>query len=122
MKINFKTVDKYISSFPEDIQEILKELRALVKEISPEAEEGISYGMPAYKLNKKPLVYFAAYKSQIGFYPTPSGTEKFEKELSKYKTSKGTAQFKLNEPIPYGLVKKIIEFRVKENEAKSIES
>ena len=71
--------------------------------------------MPAYKLNGKPLAYFAAYEKHIGFYPTPSGTAKFTKELSKYKSGKGSVQFQLDEPIPFGLIEKIVEFRVKEN-------
>lgn len=110
----YKTVDAYIQSFPEDTQKILEKLRQIVKTAAPEAEECISYGMPAYKYNG-PLVYFAAYTKHIGFYPVPSGIESFRKELAPYIKGKGTVQFPLNQPIPYGLVKEVVQFRVKEN-------
>jgi uncharacterized protein YdhG (YjbR/CyaY superfamily) len=109
-------VDKYILGFPEEVQEIMQQLRKLVKHIAPEAEEGIAYGMPAYKMNKRPLIYFAAYKQHIGFYATPSGHSKFTKELSKYKQGKGSVQFPLDEPMPYKLIERIVKFRVEENE------
>lgn len=110
-----KTVDEYIRAFPKSVQVSLKKIREMIKKISPEAVESMGYGMPAYKLNGKPLVYFGAYEKHIGFYPTPSGTIKFKKELSKYKSGKGSAQFQLDEPIPFDLIQKIVEFRVKEN-------
>lgn len=81
----------------------------------PDAEESISYGMPAYKLNGKALVYFAAFKNHIGFYATPSGHSEFTMELSKYKQGKGSVQFPLDKPLPSGLITKIVKFRVKEN-------
>ncbi len=109
------TVNEYIKSFPKSTQVLLKEVRAVIKETAPEAEEFIGYGMPAYKLNKKPLVYFAAYEKHIGFYATPNGHEKFAKELSKYKQGKGSVQFPINAPMPLTLIKKIVVFRVKEN-------
>ena len=88
-------------------------------ESAPEAEEAISYGMPAFKLHGKSLVYFAAWRSHVGFYPSgPSAIEGFKKELSPYKQSKGTIQFRLDKPIPFDLVRKIVKFRVKENESK----
>ncbi len=107
-------VDEYIKSFPENIQEKLKEIRNLVKKIAPNTTETISYGMPTFKLNGKNLVHFAGYKSHIGFYPTPSALTNFEKELSNYKTSKGTAQFKLDEDLPAKLIEKMVQFRIKE--------
>ena len=110
-----KTVDEYIKIFPKDIQLSLKKIREIVRKIAPDAVESISYGMPAFKLNGKPLVYFAAHEKHIGFYPTPSGTTKFKKELSVYKSGKGSSQFPIGEPIPFGLIQKIVEFRVKEN-------
>jgi uncharacterized protein YdhG (YjbR/CyaY superfamily) len=110
----FETIDEYIETFPEDIQDILKKMRKVIQEATPEAEETISYGMPTFKLNGN-LVHFAAYKNHIGFYPTPSGIEAFKEEISGYKSSKGAVQFPLDKPIPYDLVVKMVIFRVKEN-------
>jgi len=109
------SVEEYIKSFPKSTQVLLKQVRAVIKEIAPEAEELLAYGMPGYKLNKKPLVYFAGYEKHIGFYATPNGHEKFAKELSKYKQGKGSVQFPIEEPMPLALIKKIVVFRVKEN-------
>ena len=109
------TTDEYITGFPEDIQLILNQVRAIIKEATPEAEESIAYGMPAYKLKGKPLVYFAGFKNHIGFYATPSGHAEFAKELSKYKQGKGSVQFPLDQPIPYELIAQIVAFRVFEN-------
>lgn len=116
MKVDFKSVDVYIETFPEDIQSILKNIRKTITDNAPKAVESVSYGMPAYKLNGKPLVYFAAFKNHIGFYATPSGHSEFSKELSVYKQGKGSVQFQLNEAIPYDLIKRIVEFRVTENQ------
>lgn len=112
-------IDKYISGFPAYVQEVLKRIRTVIKNAAPEAEESMAYGMPAYKTHGKPLVYFAGYKNHIGFYATPSGHEEFEKDLSKYKQGKGSAQFPLDQPMPYDLIKRIVEFRVKENSDKA---
>ncbi len=115
MKTTFTNVDQYIQEFEEETQERLIALRKLIRETSPEAVESISYGMPAYKVNGKPLVYFAGYKSHIGFYATPTGHKAFEKELSKYKQGKGSVQFPLNEPLPVKLITEIVLFRLAEN-------
>ena len=117
MNTQFKTMDEYINAFPEDIQIILEKMRQTIRKAAPEAIEVISYRMPGFKLNGS-LVWFAALKNHIGFYPTSSGIETFKNELSPYKTSKGTVQFPLDKPIPYDLVEKIVLFRVKENLAK----
>jgi uncharacterized protein YdhG (YjbR/CyaY superfamily) len=109
-----ETIDEYISSFPINIQNILEKLRKIIKESAPEAEETISYGMPTFKLNGN-LVHFAAHQNHIGFYPTPSGIETFKKELTHYKSAKGSVQFPIDKPIPYELIKKIVIFRAKEN-------
>jgi len=114
IKKEFSTIDEYIASFPKEIQEILSSIRKEIKSSAPNATETISYKMPAFRLNGI-LVYFAAHKNHIGFYPTPSAITKFSKELSNYKFSKGAIKFPLNEPIPLELIKKIVEFRVKEN-------
>ncbi|MGE5393851.1 MAG: iron chaperone [Candidatus Saccharibacteria bacterium] len=109
-----KDTDEYILQFPAEVQVKLQELRAVIKQAAPEAEETISYAMPAYK-QKGIVVYFAGHKNHIGFYPAASGVVNFEKELSGYTTSKGTVQFQLNKPLPLELIKKIVEFRVAEN-------
>ena len=108
-------VEIYIKSFPEEVQEKLLEIRKIIFSAAPEAKEKISYGMPGFFLNSKPLVYFAAYKNHIGFYATPNGHEKFAKELSVYKQGKGSVQFPLNKEIPLDLIRRIVEFR-KENQ------
>jgi uncharacterized protein YdhG (YjbR/CyaY superfamily) len=110
----FNTIDEYILFFPDDIQDILRELRQVIKDAAPEAVEKISYQMPTFYLHGN-LVHFAAYKNHIGFYPTPSGIEAFKTELSIYKGAKGSVQFPINKPIPHDLIKKIVAFRVKEN-------
>lgn len=114
-----QTIDEYIAGFPGDVQEILEELRATIKKVAPKAEETISYGMPTFKLNGTYLIYFAAFKNHIGLYPTPGGIEEFKKELSVYKNGKGSVQFPLDEPMPLGLIRKIVKFRVQENLAKA---
>ncbi len=108
------TIDKYIENSPVDVQEILQKIRQAIHEAAPEALEKISYQMPAFYLRGN-LVYFAACKNHIGFYPTASGIEEFKEELSSYKSSKGAVQFPFSQPIPYELIKKIVLFRVKEN-------
>lgn len=108
-------IDSYILQFPAETQVILTKIRKLIKENAPGAEEMIAYGMPAYKLSKKPLVYFAAYKTHIGFYATPSGHFAFKDELSVYKQGKGSVQFPLHKPIPYDLIENIVKFRVEES-------
>ncbi|MDH2917481.1 MAG: DUF1801 domain-containing protein [Gallionella sp.] len=107
-------IDEYIATFPHEVQAILQKLRQTICKAAPDATEKISYQMPTFYLNGN-LVHFAAYKNHIGFYPAPSGIVAFQDELKKYKTSKGAIQFPIDAPIPQALVKKIVEFRVKEN-------
>jgi uncharacterized protein YdhG (YjbR/CyaY superfamily) len=114
-KNQFRTIDEYIKTFPNDVQSILEKMRQTIKKAAPEAVEAISYQMPTFKLNGKNLVHFAAFKNHIGFYPIPSGIEAFKKELSSYKQGKGSVQFPIDKPIPYDLVEKIVNYRVKEN-------
>jgi uncharacterized protein YdhG (YjbR/CyaY superfamily) len=120
-----KSIDEYITSFPEEVQKKLQALRAAIKAAAPEAEETISYQIPAFTL-KGNLVYFAAYKNHIGFYPTSSGIQAFKQELSIYESSKGTVKFPVGKPLPLDLISKIVRFRVAENlkraEEKSRES
>src|SRR2546426_1510767 len=114
-KKHFKTIDEYIKASPTDVQGILQSLRLTIREAAPEAVETISYQMPTFKLNGRGLVYFAAFKNHIGFYPIPSGVEALEKELSPYKQGKGSVQFPIDQPVPYDLVRRIVTFRVNEN-------
>jgi uncharacterized protein YdhG (YjbR/CyaY superfamily) len=111
-----KNMDDYIRQFPEKQQAALEQIRKTIKAAAPDAEEVISYQMPAYKQNGM-LVYFAGYENHIGFYPTPSGIEAFKKELAVYKGAKGSVQFPIDKLLPLGLIKKIVQFRVKENAA-----
>ena len=113
-KTQFKTIDEYIEMFPPDVQERLEQLRQTIKAAAPDAEEAISYQMPTFKLHGN-LAHFAAFKNHIGFYPAPSGIEEFAEELAPYLVSKGTIRFPNNQPIPFDLVSRIVQFRVKEN-------
>ncbi|MGZ5134933.1 MAG: iron chaperone [Flavitalea sp.] len=115
-KIN--STEEYIESFPENIQKLLTQMRSTIIKAAPEAEEVISYGMPGFRLGGM-LVFFAAYPNHIGFYPTPSGIDKFKKELATYKGAKGSVQFPIDQQLPLGLITKIVKFRVKENLEKS---
>ncbi len=117
-KITYESIDEYILQFSPEVQEILKMLRKVIKESAPDAEEKISYQMPTFALHGN-LVHFAAYKNHIGFYPTPSGIDAFKRELSEYKGAKGSVQFPLEKPLPYGLISDIVKFRVAENIKKS---
>jgi uncharacterized protein YdhG (YjbR/CyaY superfamily) len=120
MDTNFKNIDEYIASFPPETSEILEKIRMTIKEAAPEAMEVISYQMPAYKL-KGILVYFAAFKNHISFFPTASAVEVFKEELTEYKCSKGTIQFAKGQTIPYDLISKIVKFRVAENLQPSVQ-
>lgn len=109
-----KNMDEYIAGFPPDVQAILQEVRATIRKAAPQAKETISYQMPTFTLNGN-LVHFAGFKNHIGFYPVPSGIEAFKDDLSGYVQGKGSVQFPLDKPIPYDLIRRIVEFRVKEN-------
>ena len=112
--MSIKNIDDYIAAFPKDTQTVLKKLRATIRKAAPKAEETINYQIPTFTLHGN-LVHFAAFKNHIGFYPTPSGIEKFKEELSAYEGAKGSVKFPLDKPMPYALVTKIVKFRVKEN-------
>lgn len=119
MKTDFKSVDEYIKTFPLEIQKLMDKVRKIIIKNAPTAVESIAYGMPAYKTNGKPLVYFAGYKNHIGFYATPTGHAEFANELINYKQGKGSVQFPLNKPIPFELIGRIVRFRVEENLSKT---
>lgn len=109
-----KPIDVYIAQYPKEVQAILKKIRSTIKKAAPKAEETINYQIPTFTLHGN-LVHFAAFKTHIGFYPTPTGIEKFKKELSIYEGAKGSVKFPLDQPIPYALIADIVAFRVKEN-------
>jgi uncharacterized protein YdhG (YjbR/CyaY superfamily) len=113
-KSSFTSIDEYIALFPHDIQKVLQELRETIHAAAPQAQETISYQMPAFA-QKGNLVYFSARKDYIGFYPTSSGTQAFENELSGYEYTKGTIKFPLDDPLPLDLITKIVKFRLAEN-------
>lgn len=113
-KAGFDSIDDYIATFPKEIQKILEELRGTIKAAAPEAEEKISYQMPTFFL-KGNLIHFAAFKNHIGLYPSPSGTQAFKRELSIYQGAKGSIKFPIDKPLPMGLIRKIVKFRVVEN-------
>lgn len=105
-------VTQYIAQYSGEVKDRLNKLRQMIRSVAPLVEESIAYGMPAYKLGGKPLVYFAAFPKHIGFYATPNGHEAFKKEFAPYKQGKGSVQFPHDEPLPLGLVRKVVEYRV----------
>ncbi|PWK27284.1 uncharacterized protein YdhG (YjbR/CyaY superfamily) [Arcicella aurantiaca] len=120
MNLQIKNIDDYLSNFPENIRLVLEELRQTIRDTAPEAEEVISYGIPAFKY-KGMLVYFAAYKKHCSLFGGTGGlTEQMKEELKDYKTSKGTIQFTLEKPLPKELVEKIVRLRMKQNEEMQI--
>jgi uncharacterized protein YdhG (YjbR/CyaY superfamily) len=111
------SIDDYIAGFPPEVQAHLKQIRAAIRRVAPDATEAIKYKMPTFVLNEN-LVHFAAFKHHIGFYPTPSAIEAFQDELSAYASAKGSVQFPLDRPMPLSLIERIVEFRLKEAQAK----
>ena len=112
------TIDEYIAGFPQEVQAILQQVRETIREAAPDARETINYGIPTFTLQGGNLVHFAAFKKHIGFYPTPSGIERFKEELLVYEGAKGSVKFPLDQPIPYDLIARIVAFRVEETLAK----
>jgi uncharacterized protein YdhG (YjbR/CyaY superfamily) len=112
------TIDEYIRAFPKPVQKKLESIRRLVRKLAPEAQEKISYQIPTFYLNGN-LVHFAAFKSHIGFYPTPSGINEFQEELSKYKNGKGSVQFPMEDPLPMELIRRMVEYRIEKNKKKA---
>lgn len=113
-KTGFNSIDEYIATFPKETQKILMEIRDTIKVAASNAEEKISYQMPTFFLNGN-LIHFAAFKNHIGIYPTPSSTEAFEKEISRYHSAKGSIRLPLDDPMPLKLISRIVKFRVAEN-------
>jgi uncharacterized protein YdhG (YjbR/CyaY superfamily) len=117
----YETIADYIAEYPKDVQVLLEQLRATIKRSAPKATEAIKYGLPTFVLNGN-LVHFGAFKNHIGFYPTPSGTQTFKKDLSRYEGGKGSIRFPLDKPLPLKLIRSIVEFRVKESAKKQPET
>lgn len=114
-KKGFASVAEYIGSFPPDVQKVLKEMRATIKEVVPTAKEKISYQIACFELNGKNLVHYAGWKNHVSMYPTPEGTAAFNRAIAKYADGKGTTKFPLNEPLPVKLIQQIVKFRVADN-------
>jgi uncharacterized protein YdhG (YjbR/CyaY superfamily) len=117
-KVSYTSIDEYIATFPPDVRIKLEELRAAIHAAAPGAEEKISYQMPAFALNGI-LVYFAGWKTHIGFYATPNGNEAFKEELSAYEYAKGSIKFPIDQPLPLDLISRMVKFRAAENLAKA---
>jgi uncharacterized protein YdhG (YjbR/CyaY superfamily) len=109
-----KDIDEYVAGFPVHVREILQKIRKTIQQAAPDAEETIKYGMPTFTLEGN-LVYFAAFKNHIGFFPPTQGDEEFKSETSPYEGPKGNLRFPLDAPIPYGLIGKVVKLRVEEN-------
>lgn len=110
-----RDIDEYIAGFPPDVQRIMEQIRATIRKAAPGAEESISYRIPTFKLNGTYVVYFAGFKKHIGMYPAPLNAPELKNELAPYAAGKGTVQFQLDQPIPFGIIAKMVRFRVKEN-------
>ncbi|MCF2502838.1 DUF1801 domain-containing protein [Dyadobacter sp. CY107] len=111
-----KTIDQYISSFPSDVQQALRQIRETVREAAPEAEETISYDMPTFNLNGTYLIYFAAWKKHIALYPVSAAlADSLRNDLQGFKGTKGSVHFPLDKPMPLELISKIVAWRLEEN-------
>ena len=110
-----KLIDDYVATFPNEVQETLGMVRAAIRKPAPKAEEPISYQIPAFKLNGRYLIYVAAFKKHIGLYPLPKGDAAFKTEITPYRSGKASVRLPLDEPIPFGLIRKMVKFREKEN-------
>jgi uncharacterized protein YdhG (YjbR/CyaY superfamily) len=110
---DFKDINSYIASYPKNVQVILKKLRTTIKKIIPAAEESIAYGIPSFSLNGIYVVHFGGFEKHVSLFPTSEPITAFKKELSKYKTGRGTIQFPLDKPIPYGLISRIIKYSLR---------
>jgi uncharacterized protein YdhG (YjbR/CyaY superfamily) len=106
------TIDEYIAAFPDDVQQVLRQVRATIRSVAPDAEEAISYGIPTFNLAGTYLIYFAGFKKHVSVYPAPIGNADFAEEMSIYGSGKGTAKFPLNRPIPHDLITRMVKFRI----------
>jgi uncharacterized protein YdhG (YjbR/CyaY superfamily) len=116
-----KDIDEYIAAFAPEVQSILEAIRLVIKQAAPQAQEAMSYNIPSFRLNGT-LVYFAAFKKHIGFYPPVRGDARLAKAIAPYSGEKGSLKFPLDEPIPYALIKRIVKLRVRQNSSKTAKS
>lgn len=114
-----KNIDEYIAAFPEEVQKLLEEIRMTIRQAAPDAKETISYQIPAFVLNSRYLIYFAAFKKHIGLYPAPIENPEFKEKLAVYAAGKGTARFPLDKPFPFDLISNIVKFKAKEHVARA---
>jgi uncharacterized protein YdhG (YjbR/CyaY superfamily) len=114
-----RNIDEYIAGFPPQVQAYLQKIRAIVKQAAPDAEETMKYRIPTFVLGEN-LVHFAAFDNHLGFYPTPSAIEAFSSDLEGYESAKGSVQFPLKRPIPFALIRRMVQFRVRETREKSV--
>ena len=113
--MKFTSINEYISTLPEDTQKAMREIIATIKARVPNAEEHISYNMPAFKVNGEYFIHFSAWKNHIGMYPIPAGNEAFQKQIEPYRSAKSSLNFPLAQPMPIKLIEKVIKFRIAEN-------
>ena len=113
--MKFTSINEYISTLPENAQKAMGEIIAAIKDVVPDAEEHISYNMPAFKVNGEYFVHFSAWKNHIGMYPIPAGNEAFQKQIEQYRSAKSSLNFPLDKPMPIKLIEKVIKFRIAEN-------
>jgi uncharacterized protein YdhG (YjbR/CyaY superfamily) len=114
-----ESTDQYIAGYPDDVQKLLNQIRAAIRKAAPDAEEAISYGIPAFHYKGYYLIYYAGYKNHVSVYPAPRENVEFKEQLSLYKGGKGTVQFPIDKPLPLTLITRIVKFRMKENEARA---
>jgi uncharacterized protein YdhG (YjbR/CyaY superfamily) len=112
------SIDKYIAEFPAETQQVLQQMRALIRASAPEATETIGYAIPTFDLDGRHLVHFAGYEKHVGFYPTASGVEAFKEEFRAYHSARGSVRFPLASPLPVDLIRRVVEFRVQEVRAR----
>ena len=113
--MKFTSINEYVSTLPENVQKAMSEIIAAIKDVVPDAEEHISYNMPAFKVNDEYFVHFSAWKNHIGMYPIPAGNEAFQKQIEPYRSAKSSLNFPLDKPMPIKLIEKVIKFRIAEN-------
>lgn len=111
----YSTIDEYIKDFLQDEQKILQTIRRTIKKAVPQATEKISYGIPAFYINGKYLIYFAGYRQHVSIYPVSAGNGPFAKDIAPYLSGKGTAKFPLDKPIPYALIRRVALYRAKQS-------
>lgn len=114
-----KTVEEYIAQFPAKTQKLLKQIRKAMRTELPKTDEVISYGIATFKMNGKPVIYFAGYQDHVSVYPVPKGSAAFQKQVERYQTGKGTLRFAVDKPLPLAFIRKAAQYRLKATQAKA---